>query len=354
MLADAHAHFGSTKLQPGPARITFENKSGQRTLPGLWVHSPEMDSLSNRRRPVLTANRLLSNQTFRDLYRSGTFDPEQRFKITSLTILFTDLRGSTALYDRVGDLAAFDLVRSHFGELLAAVVGEGGAVVKTIGDAVMATFPTPDRALRAAMRMREAMRRINDERGGEDLALNIGLHEGPCLAVMLDDRQDYFGLTVNIASRVQELADPTAILATKPIVEAAETARTGRRLRLPDKLATTVAARRQRSLHDLRDPGAGRRQRPRREGERRHREPARRKSRVATVLHLSSSHFAGTNRRRGGVAPPRRRTVYLTSTNATTIRRETVASATRCPQLPETSSIEPSALTRATNPTCAA
>jgi class 3 adenylate cyclase len=88
----------------------------------------------------------------------------------------------------------------------------------------MATFPTPDRALRAAMRMREAMREINEKRGNEDLALNIGLHEGPCLAVMLDDRQDYFGLSVNIASRVQELADPTAILATKPVVDAAEAA----------------------------------------------------------------------------------------------------------------------------------
>ena len=77
------------------------------------------------------------------------------------------------------------------------------------------------------MRMREAMGRINEKRGSEDLALNIGLHEGPCLAVMLDDRQDYFGLSVNIASRVQELADPTAILATKPIVNAAEAA--GRR-----------------------------------------------------------------------------------------------------------------------------
>ena len=85
--------------------------------------------------------------------------PRARFKITSLTILFTDLRGSTALYDRIGDLAAFDLVRSHFGALLEAVAAEGGAVVKTIGDAVMATFPTPGRALRAAMRMREAMRK---------------------------------------------------------------------------------------------------------------------------------------------------------------------------------------------------
>jgi class 3 adenylate cyclase len=194
-------------------------------LPGLWVHGPELENLFNHRLPFLTATRLLSNQTFRDLYRSGTFDPEQRFKITSLTILFTDLRGSTALYDRVGDLAAFDLVRSHFGELIAAVASEGGAVVKTIGDAVMATFPTPDRALRSAIRMRHAMRKINEERGSEDLALNIGVHEGPCLAVMLDERQDYFGQTINIASRVQDLADPTAILATKPVVETAEVAR---------------------------------------------------------------------------------------------------------------------------------
>ena len=158
VFADAHTHSGTLEIQPGPARISFENKADRRTMPGIWLHSKEMDKLTNTRRPFLTATRLLSNQAFRDLYRSGTFDPEQRFKITSLTILFTDLRGSTALYDRIGDLAAFDLVRSHFGALLEAVSAEGGAVVKTIGDAVMATFPTPDRALRAAMRMREAMR----------------------------------------------------------------------------------------------------------------------------------------------------------------------------------------------------
>jgi class 3 adenylate cyclase len=73
--------------------------------------------------------------------------------------------------------------------------------------------------------MRNAMRDINQARGSEDLALNIGLHGGPCLAVMLDERQDYFGQTVNVASRVQGLADPTAILVTKPIVESAEVAR---------------------------------------------------------------------------------------------------------------------------------
>src|SRR3954447_8088313 len=83
----------------------------------------------------------------------------------------------------------------------------------------MATFPTPDRALAAALRMRTAMHRLNAERGREDLLLKIGIHEGPCLAVVLNDRQDFFGQTVNIASRVQNLADPQAILATEAVLD---------------------------------------------------------------------------------------------------------------------------------------
>ena len=98
------------------------------------------------------------------------------------------------------------------------VSAEAGAVVKTIGDAVMATFPTPNRAVSAALRMREATRGLNEERKTDDLMLKIGIHEGPCLAVMLNERQDYFGQTVNIASRVQHLASSRAIYATEPVV----------------------------------------------------------------------------------------------------------------------------------------
>jgi class 3 adenylate cyclase len=140
-------------------------------------------------------------------------------KITSLTFLFTDLKGSTELYERVGDLVAFDLVREHFRTLNDIVASEDGAVVKTIGDAVMATFLTPDHALAAALKMREAMRRLNETHGREDLLLKIGIHEGPCLAVNLNERQDYFGQTVNIASRVQGLAMSQSILATAPVVQ---------------------------------------------------------------------------------------------------------------------------------------
>src|SRR5690606_24586050 len=194
------------------------NRTDGRILPTVFIAGETLHCLLGRRRPFLTAKHLLSNQTFRDLYRTDTLDVNQRLKITSLTFLFTDLRGSTELYERVGDLVAFDIVQSHFEVLNEIVAAEAGAVVKTIGDAVMATFPTPDRAVAAALRMREAMQRLNDERGGEDLLLKIGVHEGPCIAVSMNERQDYFGQTVNIASRVQGLASSHLIFATEAVV----------------------------------------------------------------------------------------------------------------------------------------
>lgn len=210
---------GTMELRPGPLRLQLENQTSRRTLPGIWIANDKMHDLLGRRKHFLTAKRLLSNQTFRDIYRTDTLDIDQRLKITSLTFLFTDLKGSTELYERVGDLVAFDLVREHFRVLHEIVATESGAVIKTIGDAVMATFPSPDRALAAALRMRHAMRDLNDARGSEDLLLKIGIHEGPCLAVTFNERQDYFGQTVNIASRVQGLAVSQSILATASVVD---------------------------------------------------------------------------------------------------------------------------------------
>jgi class 3 adenylate cyclase len=216
---DLKAPTGTTEMRPGPLRLSLENRTERRVLPAIWLAGDALHQLLARRRPFLTAKRLLTNQIFRDIYRTDTLDLDQRLKITSLTFLFTDLKGSTELYDRVGDLVAFDLVRAHFRVVNEIVAAEAGAVVKTIGDAVMATFPTPDRAVAAALRMREAMRTLNAENGREDLLLKIGIHEGPCLAVVLNDRQDFFGQTVNIASRVQGLAQSRAIFATGSVVD---------------------------------------------------------------------------------------------------------------------------------------
>lgn len=215
---------GTVAMHPGPLRLSLENRTETRVLPGLWIANEAMHALLGRRKPFVTAKRLLSNQTFRDLYKTDFIAADQRFQITSITFLFTDLKGSTVLYDQVGDLVAFDLVRAHFTVILDIVASEQGAVVKTIGDAVMATFPTPERAVTAALRIRDAMGALNRERGREDLLLHIGLHEGPCLAVVLNDRQDYFGQTVNVGSRVQNLAHSSAIFTTGQVMRHSEVA----------------------------------------------------------------------------------------------------------------------------------
>jgi class 3 adenylate cyclase len=212
----------SVALRPGPLRLALENRTEGRVLPAVWVTNQALDDLLKRRKPILNAKRLLTNQTFRDIYRTETLAIGQRLKILSLTFLFSDLKDSTALYERVGDLVAFDLVNEHFRLLQEIIASERGAVVKTVGDAVMATFETPDRAIAAAIRMREAMSDLGAERQHQSLRLKMGIHEGSCLAVTLNGQQDYFGQTVNVASRVQGLADSRSIMVTEQVVENAD------------------------------------------------------------------------------------------------------------------------------------
>jgi class 3 adenylate cyclase len=205
-------------VRPGPARLSVENRTEQRALPGVFIASEDFHHMLAKR-PYLTGKRLFCNQVFRDLYRADSLQVDQRLKIAHLALLFTDLKGSTDLYDRVGDLAAYDLVRAHFGVLGAVVRSHGGAVVKTIGDAVMATFPDASQAVKAALAMRDGIDRLNAEKAHEDLVVKIGVHEGGCLAVVSNERLDYFGQTVNIAARVQALAEGRAIYATRAVLE---------------------------------------------------------------------------------------------------------------------------------------
>jgi class 3 adenylate cyclase len=209
----------SIALRPGSLRLALENRTDGRVLPAVWVANQALDDLLKRRKPILTAKRLLTNQTFRDIYRTETLAIGQRLKILSLTFLFSDLKDSTQLYEHVGDLVAFDLVNEHFRLLQEIIASERGAVVKTIGDAVMATFETPDHAIAAAIRMREAMSDLGAERQHQSLRLKMGIHEGSCLAVTLNGQQDYFGQTVNIASRVQGLASSRSIVVTESVVD---------------------------------------------------------------------------------------------------------------------------------------
>ena len=111
-------------MRPGPLRLSLDNQAGVRVLPSVFIAAEALHQLIGKRKPFLTAKRMLTNQTFRDVYKADNLNVDQRLKITSLTFLFTDLKGSTALYERVGDLAAFDLVRAHFHALLEIIASE--------------------------------------------------------------------------------------------------------------------------------------------------------------------------------------------------------------------------------------
>jgi len=140
---------------------------------------------------------------FLDLFASEAPASGLELAVRSLTVLFSDLTGSTALYERVGDARAFAMVEEHFRAMGEAVARFDGAIVKTMGDAVMATFRSPDQAMLAAVEMIASTRR---DHGGSGLSLKVGLHEGPCLAVRANDRLDFFGTTVNVAARLQAQA----------------------------------------------------------------------------------------------------------------------------------------------------
>jgi class 3 adenylate cyclase len=167
--------------------------------------------------PRLTARRLFACQTFHDLFRAEVFRETEGFGVKDVILLFTDLKGSTQLYQQIGDLNAFALVREHYGVLNTAILNQHGAVVKTIGDAIMATFNQPVEAVSAGLEMLRELRRLNQVSQHGSLILKIGIHRGAAISVTLNDRIDYFGQTVNIASRVQNSAGGDEIFLTEGV-----------------------------------------------------------------------------------------------------------------------------------------
>ncbi len=185
-------HIGSAN---GAGAVALENLGGR----------PKTIIVEELRwvRHALTADRVTTMQAFRDLFSDQVLRPGDEVSVGRVTLMFTDLRGSTALYSDVGDAAAYHLVREHFAFLAAIVRAHGGAVVKTIGDAIMAAFSDPADALRAALEAQREVDGFNRASGGQDLVIKLGLHEGPCIAVTLNGRLDYFGTSVNMAARLQ-------------------------------------------------------------------------------------------------------------------------------------------------------
>jgi len=153
---------------------------------------------------------------FVDLFATEAPAAGLELSIGRMTLLFSDLTGSTALYERVGDARAYAVVQEHFRVMEQAIGDHEGAVIKTMGDAVMASFSSTQKAVAAAL---QAVRETEARHGELGIGVKLGVHEGPCLAVRANDRLDFFGTTVNLTARLQGQAKAGELVMMREMVE---------------------------------------------------------------------------------------------------------------------------------------
>jgi len=165
----------------------------------------------------VSAAKATSSQLFRNLFSNEVLRKGEKISVDNLTLMFTDLFESTNIYNNEGDDKAVGQVIQHFEILERAIANEEGAIVKTIGDSVMAVFCEPEQAMRAYIKAQKMLSHLEGYKN--NLYLKAGIHHGSCVAVNLNNRIDFFGSTVNIASRFADYASENEVILSQKIFE---------------------------------------------------------------------------------------------------------------------------------------
>ncbi|MEP6755796.1 MAG: DUF5939 domain-containing protein [Chthonomonadales bacterium] len=214
------------EISPGADRLHFTGSADTLSLNTLMTLTNKsleavvvtLESLAWRG-DCVTAAEVTSLQMFRDQFGSQVLSAGTEIAVEHICILFSDLKGSTAMYQEHGDATSYQLVRDHFDLMKGIISTHDGAVVKTIGDAIMATFIDPAEGLRAAIEIQLAM--IEEK---SSLIVKMGLHHGPAIAVRANDLLDYFGHSVNLAARMQRESQGGDVVISKQMADDPHTA----------------------------------------------------------------------------------------------------------------------------------
>jgi adenylate cyclase len=170
-----------------------------------------------------TAAQVTTMPEFRELFSSEVLAPEQQLAVSHIAFLFSDLKGSTQLYEGIGDAAAYSRVNRHFDFIRQAVSRGGGGVVKTMGDGMMCAFYRLDDAVRTAIELQRQVNSWCQEQGIDPpLALKVGVHHGPAIAMTANDHLDYFGRTVNLAARVADQSRGSDVVMLSEVLDQAD------------------------------------------------------------------------------------------------------------------------------------
>lgn len=205
-------------------RLHFDIFPDTRSFFVLWIQEDQdeeqlMHLPEDERAPYTAATALLLHPSFAMFRDQLVPGGSAVLEVAEAYLVFTDIVGSTDLYDHLGDGDALGIVHTYFEALFEAFAARG-RIVKTIGDAVMASFPTGEAAVRAAAEgLRAVHARCTNPVTGQPLQIRVGVHRGSAIVVPVNGINDYFGQTVNIAARVQSEAKASQVLVTEAVLD---------------------------------------------------------------------------------------------------------------------------------------
>jgi serine/threonine protein kinase/class 3 adenylate cyclase len=185
----------SRTLRPGSQVVALTNSRDVELLVRIERTAPRDDAL--------TAARAASLALFRELFPGEILSPGQLINVATITLLVTDLDDSAKLYQELGDAGAFTVLHEHFRILTDVISREGGAVIKTIGEGIVAAFADPAAAVRAGVELQPQLQ-SNDL--ARNLKIGIAVHRGPAMVATVNDHLDYFGTTVRLAYQLVQRA----------------------------------------------------------------------------------------------------------------------------------------------------
>jgi serine/threonine protein kinase/class 3 adenylate cyclase len=199
---------------PGLPR-TF--KAGRQLFALMNDHPQELVARIERtaaRDDALTAVRASALGLFRELFPGEILSPGQLVSVANVVLVVTDLEQAGNLYQRLGDTRAFGLIHEHFRLLDERIRGEGGALIKTVGEGLVAAFTEPVAAVRAALDFQPLLAGREATHG---LRLRVGVHRGPAMAATLNEHLDYFGTMVSVAGQLPRFAGGGEVVLTPAV-----------------------------------------------------------------------------------------------------------------------------------------
>jgi class 3 adenylate cyclase len=167
---------------------------------------------------IVRGSDLMVLDEFHSLFGTEAPAAGVELQVGTLCIAFSDIVGSTAIYEQLGDAKAYALVQEHFRVAHEIVSSCEGSIIKTLGDGIMMCFVRPELAVAASLRIAAHARQLAAA-SGVNFAVRVGLHQGPCYIVRANDRLDLVGTSVNVSARLSRVAAANQVATSASFLE---------------------------------------------------------------------------------------------------------------------------------------